>query len=171
MRKARVPAVVLCVLSIALAACSSSGKAATPTIPTNPNVGVAINSQGKKGQISAYIVAVNPTAHTITIDPMEFLTGAAAALEYQKINPSGGAGPTNDIAIVNAKIEHDAYTLAPDAVVRIVHTGNTNHSTPVQVSQSSLIGYSQLTSRPFWVTITGKTVTEIDEQFVGGAAG
>jgi hypothetical protein len=168
-RRARV--LMVFALCGALAACTSSAESGTTTSsPTPTTTGTATATTfgvGKPGQISAYILSVDLSQHTITIDPMQFLTGAAATAAFEKLNPGTTGGPPNDYAIVNAKVDPVTYALAPDVVVRLVHVGGKDHTQPVLVQPSKFIGYPALDSRPFWITIENQAiVTEIDEQFV-----
>jgi hypothetical protein len=114
---------------------------------------------------SAYILSVDLKAHTITINPMQFLTGAAALKAYRRDNP-GAASVPNDHYTVNTKKDRVVLPLAKDAVVKLVSVGGTDHTSPVAVGQKRLVGYQSLTTRPFWITIRHGTVIDVEEQFV-----
>jgi hypothetical protein len=158
---------LLCAVAVAVAACSSSGKpASTPstTPATRPNaVDIAT---GKPGQKSVFVIAADLGRRTITVDPIEFLSGEAAVAEYHKLNPGSAGGVLNDYAIVNSKIDNNVLPLAPNAVLRLVHVRGKDHTKPVKVPLTALVGYKSLSIRPFWITVTNGTVTEVDEQFV-----
>ena len=69
---------------------------------------------------TAFIDSVDLHAHTITIDPMSFLTGAAAKTAFKHDHPTAKEGPPNDYYIVNPTREYLRFPLSPAAVVRLV---------------------------------------------------
>jgi guanyl-specific ribonuclease Sa len=158
-------------LCVVLAACSSSSKSSsstttispTPTTSIKPSPSTTIATTRKE---SVFVLAVDPTAHTIHVDPMEFLTGSAAAAAFHKANPNATGGPDNDYYIVNTTKDDVEMPLEADAVVKVVQAGGTVHTDPVAVPQSKLASYPALPNHPFWITIQRGVVTEVDEQFV-----
>jgi hypothetical protein len=179
---------LLAIVSVSLAACGSSSKSATPATTTTtasiPSTTAAIPSSttapapnttvppATSSSIptvvkeSAYVDSVNLAAHTITIDPMEFLTGQAATTEYHKANPNTTGGPDNDYYIVNPTKDHVVLPLEPTAVVRLVQVNGVPHTDPLPQTQAQFANYSALTRAPFWITIERGNVTEVIEQFV-----
>jgi hypothetical protein len=157
-------------LCVVLAACSSSSKGSTsstssaPALPTStPSASTTIATTRKE---SVFVLAVDPTAHTIHVDPMEFLTGKAATAAFRKTNPNATGGPDNDYYIENPTKNDIEMPLEADAVVKVVQAGGTVHTDPVAVPQSALASYPALALHPFWITIQRGVVTEVDEQFV-----
>jgi len=117
--------------------------------------------------MSAFVLAVDAEHHTITIDPMDFLTGPKATAAYHKANPKAPpGGPDNDYYIVNPRKDAIVTSLSPDAGARVVQAGGKVHTTPVAVPIASLSSYPNLSQHPFWLTLTRGTVSEVDEQFV-----
>jgi len=160
-------------LSCLLAACSSSAKpasapsttAATTSTTTAPNSTTTTIATTTKQ--SVFVLSVDPTAHTITVDPMEFLTGAAATSAYHAANPKAPpGGPDNDYFIVNKTKDHVVMPLDADVNVRVVQAGGSVHNPPVSVPLTTLVTYPALAQHPFWITTERGTVTKIDEQFV-----
>jgi hypothetical protein len=140
-------------MCLSLVACStSSSKASINTLatvappPTSNNVAIANAPTTGPGTVttfeySAFIDSVDLAAHTITIDPMSFLTGAAAISAFKQANPSAKEGPPNDYYIVNPTKDHDVLPLSPTAVVRLVDVDGGPHTNPVKVAQTKLVGY------------------------------
>lgn len=176
------------IVSVSLAACSSSSKPATPATTTTtasissttapvassttapaPNTTIPPATTTSIPTVlkeSAYIDSVDLTAHTITIDPMEFLTGQAATTEFHKANPNATGGPDNDYYIVNPTKDHVVLPLEATALVRLVQVNGVPHTDPLPQTQAQLASYSALTHAPFWITIERGSVTEVIEQFV-----
>jgi hypothetical protein len=172
MRRRLVLATVICCLSTAACGSSASkGAEQTPLItvaspPTSP--GVRLNPSILPGQfhLSVFVVSVDLSAHKITVDPMAFLTGQAAKDAYKADHPGAKEGPPNDYYIKNTTKDHLTLPLAAKAVVKLVDVGGTNHTSPVKVPQSKLVGYPSLTIRPFVVTGLNGTITGVTETFV-----
>jgi hypothetical protein len=150
-------------MGLSLVGCSSSSKTSTPTSSTPRTL---ITRPAAPVTFSAYIDSVNLPAHTITVDPISFLTGAQAKAAFKHDHPTAQEGPTNDYYIQNPTKDHDALTLAPDAVVRVVTVNGVPHTKPVVVPQSTLVGYQGLAIRPFVITSTNGTVSSVTERFV-----
>src|SRR5262249_52007858 len=100
--------ILLAFLPVLAVACSSSSKPAasspTTTAPTTtaPATTTPVTQSPGPARLSAFVLSVDPTHHTITIDPMQFLTGPAATAAYHKANPHAPpGGPDNDYYIVN----------------------------------------------------------------------
>ena len=156
-----------------MVACSSSSKSSDQkplaTVASPPSgVAQGIHPSDLPGSfhLTVYIVSVDLTKHTITVDPMAFLTGQAAVDAFRADNPSAQEGPPNDYYIKNTTKDHDVLPLSPKAVVKLVHVGGTDHTTPVKVPQSSLVGYQSLSLRPFQVNGVDGTITGVTEIFV-----
>src|SRR5271154_4212028 len=114
MRRAPLVVTLLC---LALAACTTSSKSSTNTFttvaspPTNALLGQAPPaSAGTDTTLkeSVYIDSVDLNAHTITVDPMSFLTGTAAVNAFKVDHPDAEEGPPNDYYIVNVTKDHDS---------------------------------------------------------------
>src|SRR4051794_35872885 len=106
----RCNSVVAGLFLVFLAACSSSGKtdqgAARTTSPATAKLthpATPPTSPAPPITISAFIVAVNLPGHTITVDPMAFLTGTAAKTAFQHDHPDAREGPPNDYYISDPK--------------------------------------------------------------------
>jgi len=174
----------MCVLG---AACGSSSKPASPTTTTTPSSTTVVTTIPQTTvpgtgvttplttpttiattiKESAYVVSVDPTARTITIDPMEFLVGAAATTEYHKENPQAPpGGPPDDYLIVNPTKDKVVLPLDPSFDVELVHIGDTLHNPPVSASLTQLSHESNLQYRPFWVTVERGVATRAEEQFI-----
>ena len=104
--------------------------------------------------------------HTITVDPMAFLTGAAAKTAFRHDHPDAQEGPPNDYYISDPQKDRVELKLPAAATVRLVHVGGTDHTQPVAVPQSQLVGYPSLSLRPFEITARAGTVETIVETFV-----
>jgi hypothetical protein len=113
---------------------------------------------------SAHILSVDLKARRITLNPMQFLTGAAALKALQRDHP-GATEVMDDHYTVESK-ERVVLPLAKDVVVKLVFVGGTAHTPPVAVDPTKLAGYPSLSDRPFWIAIRGGTVIAIEEQFV-----
>jgi len=160
-------------MCLALVACGSSAAktegsntlATVASPPTNP----VLNPSQLPGtfHLSVFIDSVDLTAHTITVDPMAFLTGQAAKDAYKADHPGAKEdAPPNDYYIKNTTKDHNVLPLAANAVVKLVHVGGTDHTSPVKVPQSSLVGYQSLSNRPFQISGLDGKVTAVTETFV-----
>ena len=96
---------------------------------------------------------------------MEYLTGQAAVTAFKHDHPTATEGPLDDHYIVNPTKDHVVLTLAPNAIVKLLHVNGTDHTIPIAVPQSTLSTYPAIGVRVFWITVSGTTVIEIDEQF------
>ena len=159
---------LLAFLPVLAVACGSSSKPAassstSTTVASKPTV---TQSPGP-ARLSAFVLAVDAAHHTITIDPMQFLTGPAATAAYHKANPKAPpGGPDNDYFIVNPKKDAIITTLSPNAGARVVQANGTVNNPPVAVPIASLSSYPDLSQHPFWVTLKNGVVSEVEEQFV-----
>ena len=120
---------------------------------------------------SVYVLAVDLKAHTITVQPVKFLTGAAAVKAYRADHPGSKEGPPNDHYTVVLKKDRAELPLAKKAIVKLVTVNGTAHTEPVAVAQSKLMGYRGITKNldaaaPFWITSDGGVVVLVEEQFV-----
>jgi len=171
--------VLLPLLCLTLAACSSSAKSTTSSTtipPTTAAASTMSTSSGAKGpsttiattiKESAYVVAVDPAAHTVTLDPMEFLTGSPANAAYHHDNPSAGIDtPPNDYYIVNPTKDRVVMPLTPDAVVLLHRTDTGVLPDGKQITPAALGRLADLKFRPFWITIERGQVSEAEEQYV-----
>jgi hypothetical protein len=156
---------------VVFAACSSSSKSSTGTTSaappgtasTGPSPSTTIATTRKE---SVFVLAVDPTAHAIHVDPTGFLTGNAAAAAFRKTNPNATGGPDNDYYIENPTKDDVEMPLEADAVVKVVQAGATVHRDPVDVPERRLASYPALPEHQFWITVQRGVVTEVDEQFV-----
>ena len=154
-------------LPVLAVACGSSSKpAASSATTTTASKPKPTRSPGP-ARMAAFVRSVDPAHHTITIDPIQFLTGPAATAAYHKANPKAPpGGPDNDYYIVNAHKDAVITALSPDAGARVVQANGTVNNPPVAVPIASLSSYPSLSQHPFWVTLTNGAVSEVDEQFV-----
>jgi hypothetical protein len=168
--------VLVTLLCLSLVACSSSSsKGSINNLPTvaPPPTNVAIANAPTTGpgtettfEYTAFIDSVDLKAHTITIDPMAFLTGAAAKAAFKQAHPTAQEGPPNDYYIENPIKDYDQLPLSAAATVRLVQVHGVPHTKPVKVAQTSLVGYPSLTTRPFRISGLNGTVTSVVEIFV-----
>jgi len=165
-----------------MAACSSSGKTAqsattsapastlASSVPTAPATGaptVPPTAAATPLTISAHVLAVDLKAHTITVDPIAFLTGPAAVAAFKHDNPGAVEGPPNDYYIQNPTKDRVELKFPPDAVVQLVHVKESSDQThAATVPQSRLVGYHGLTLAPFKITSAAGTVLKVVEVFV-----
>jgi len=164
-------------MCVSVVACSStsSGKGSTGMLstvappPTNAaiaNAPTTVPGTVTTFEYTAFIDVVDLNAHTITIDPMSFLTGAAAKVAFKRDHPTAQEGPPNDYYIVNPTKEYLALPFSPAAVVRLVSVRGVPHTNPVKVGEATLVGYRSLTTRPFRISGVNGTVTSVVEIFV-----
>ena len=169
----------LCVLT---AACSSSGKSAgttttttgssrsttsTSATATTTTLSTPATTPAATSKESVYVVAVDPAAHTITVDPMEFLTGSPANAAYRHDNPGAAMDtPPNDYYIVNPTKDRVVLPLAPDVLIRILRTATTVLTNPASISPTALAHQPELKFRPFWITIERGSVSDVEEQYI-----
>ncbi len=175
MRRPVVLPCTLCVL-LATAGCSSSSKSGSPatrtsasTTSSGPPTSVVVPGTTAIATTVTqfvYVLSVDLGAHTITVDPIQFLTGPAAVTAFRHANPGAKEGPPNDYFIVNAKRDRLVMPLESNATVRVVEVGGQAHTQPVQVPQSALVHYSGLGSRPFLITSRRGRVIAVTERFV-----
>jgi len=165
------------VMSLSVVACSStsSGKgslstlstvAAPPTTAAIANEPTTIPGTQTVFTYTAFIDSVDLAAHTITIDPMAFLTGAAATTAFKHDHPTAKEGPPNDYYILNPTKEYLKFPFSATAVVRLVSVAGVPHTNPVKVPETSLVGYGSLTTRPFRISGVNGSVTSVVEIFV-----
>jgi hypothetical protein len=168
---------VVAVMSLSVAACSSTSSgngslsplstvAPPPTNAPIANAPTTVPGTVTAFEYTAFIDSVDLSAHTITIDPMSFFTGAAAKTAFKHDHPTAKEGPPNDYYIVNPTKEYLRLPLSPAAVVRLVSVRGVPYTNPVKVAQSSLVGYGGLTTRPFRISGVDGTVTSVVEIFV-----
>lgn len=172
--------VLIAVLTVSLAACSSSSKSGDATTTSRPTAAAtttttapALSTTSAPSTTiptvvteSAFVDSVDGRAHTITIDPMEFLTGPAATAAFHQANPGAAEGPPNDYFIVNPNKDHVVMPLASTTRVQLVLVNGTPENPPVDSTLAALSTYSGLGHSPFWITIDHGQVTEVMEQFV-----
>jgi hypothetical protein len=172
--------VLIPLLCIAAGACGSSAKSAIPTtttasIPTtttSPPTTTGGETPGPSTTIattikeSAYIVSVDTTAHTLTVDPMEFLTGSPANAAYRHDYPGTLDTPPNDYYIVNPTKDRVVLPLTPDVVILLYRTATALLTDPKRITPTELAHLGELNMRPFWITIERGEVSEIEEQYV-----
>jgi hypothetical protein len=149
-----------CILLVACSSGSSGGSGNGPAVIPTPSTVPSTGTQ------AVYVLSVDPKAHKITVDPIEYLTGEAATKEFKKMYPAASRGPANDYVIVNLTQDHIVLPLAASAPVRVVQAGGVDHNDPVPTTQSAFAHYSGLRSRPFWITTSRGTVTDVKEQFI-----
>lgn len=175
MRAAAVLAVVSCLLGAACSSSAKSGSSTTTVATTAPSSTAAPSATSAPTSTtiatttkqSVFVLAVDPAKKTVTVDPMEFLTGSAATAAYHKANPKApSGGPDNDYYIVNPTKDHVVMTLDPTVTVRVVQANGTTNNPPVAVPLTTLVSYPSLSLHPFWITVERGKVTAIDEQFV-----
>ena len=153
-------------LPVLAVACSSSSKPAASS--TNTTIAAPPGSTFvTTSKQSVFVLSVDAGRHTVTVDPMEFLTGSAATAAYHNANPQAPpGGPDNDYYIVNPTKDRVVMTLDPAVTVRVVQANGTTNNPPVAVPLARLASYPSLSQHPFWLTFERGQVTAIDEQFV-----
>jgi hypothetical protein len=118
-------------------------------------------------QESAYIVALDPAAKTITIDPMEYLVGVPASAAFHKANPTATlSGVPDDYFIVNPTKDRVVLALDPIFDAELVNAGGKMHNPPVSVPLAELASQQHLDARPFWITVERGVATRAVEQFI-----
>lgn len=156
-------------------ACSSSAKTdqAAPTTTSTPATAQSTlatapaTSPASPVTISAFVRAVDLKKHTITVDPMAFLTGEAAVTAFQHANPGETEGPPNDYYIQNPQKDRVELKFPPQAIVQLVHVPESSGKThPVPVPQARLVGYEPLSFAPFVITARAGTVQSVVETYV-----
>ena len=168
---------VVTVMCLSVVACGSSSKAngtlstlstvaPPPSTSTIANEATTVPGTLTTFFYTAFIDSVDLHAHTITIDPMAFLTGAAAKTAFKHDHPTAKEGPPNDYYIVNPTRQYLRFPFSPTAVVRLVSVNGVPHTNPVKVAETSLAGYGSLKSRPFRITGENGAVTSVVEIFV-----
>jgi hypothetical protein len=155
--------VLLVVSACLVAACGGDDDddATSTTTETTTESTVANASETRQ---AALISAVDLDERTLTYDEIEFLTGDEAIERYRADNPDDPAGvPENDYLIVNDDTALLTAPIAEDVTVGLTHhLGVDLHPSSVD----ELPSYESLTELPFWLTINGGEITEIEEQYI-----
>ena len=114
---------------------------------------------------SAFILSVDTNADTITVDPMQFLTGTAAVTAFKQAHPNA-SGPDNDYYIVNPTKDHAVLNLDPGAEVRLVQVEGRRTTRPYSRRCRRLRATRHSPTIRSGSTIQRGVVTAVDEQFV-----
>lgn len=117
------------------------------------------------GRWPGYISAVG--ADTVSMDLVEFLTGAAAAKAWQKKNPTSEQDePDNGYFIVNDNKKLRELPLSP--AVEVVVLAEPNPGTEKTIALSGLEKHlgDLLPDTLFWFTVRQGSVTRIQQQFL-----
>jgi hypothetical protein len=167
--------VVACLAAIGLTACSSQGsnKAATPTTATT-STAVASSTTATSvanGRVPAYLKTLDLNQRQLTYDQIQFLTGTEAKKAWVKDHPDQPDGPDNDYYILNVNPKLYTVSIAANATVTLA---NLAKNPSVEGSPASLEDLAAgLKKRPtgfdgppFWLTISGGSITKIEEQYV-----
>ena len=129
--------------------------------PPSPTASEATTQVLPDGRSPVFITSIDATHRKLTFDLIIFLTGQAAKDEWKKEGNTGD-GPPNDYLIVNNNPK--LRTLPVSSSASITYNDPNNSFAPTSVSLAGLKGPFKY--RPFWITVTGGTITKIEEQFV-----
>ena len=121
----------------------------------------------KDGRYPTYILKVRPGTRTVTLDLVQFFTGAAAS-KAAKEDHAAEVPPPNDYWIRNVNMLLRTLPVGSSARVTVNNlaaeeTGSADKD--VKVTLTKLASYD-LSNHLFWVTVRGDKVTLLTEQFL-----
>ena len=115
-------------------------------------------------EVSAEVIAIDVAARTITVDHIEFLSGAEAQAEWEAQGGDPAEGPPNDYVIRDEEDVEVTYDIAEDATFTIVDMSGAV-TEGVEATLEELLAAHE--STPFTVRLVrdGETVTEIHQRY------
>lgn len=159
--------------TVEAATSTSAGDTSTtaPAATTSPGSDLDLDD----GKHPVYITAIDVGAHTMTFDVIQFLTGQDAVDAYQAANPGDPEGPPNDYFILNENPKLRTAPVAATPTVMLVRLSEdsdadldpgTFEELPAYLAASPPGDGGALSAFPYWLTVTGGTVTAIEEQYL-----
>ena len=124
--------------------------------------------------LAGYVTAVDIAGRTVTVDVIQFLTGADAVAAHAEDHPDDPGGPPNDYYIRNVNPQLRTLPVATEVVVSVIWLGSGGTDTE-SITFEELPGYFAGKPEPagpyewwapFWLTVRGGQVTGIDEQYI-----
>jgi hypothetical protein len=136
------------------------GGAGTPTTGASPEPSAVILPDGRSPVL---LTTIDVAGRTITFDLIELYLGTAAAVEWKKDHPGvTELPPLNGHYMRNNNPKLRTLPVAPDVVVKVIEGGDPVH--PATMAFSDLPAYAAV-HKTFWITVSGATVTLMEEQF------
>jgi hypothetical protein len=116
------------------------------------------------GRSPVLLTTIDVAGHTITFDLIELYLGTAAAVEWKKDHPGATeVPPLNGHYMRNNNPKLRTLPVAADVVVKTVEGGDPSH--PATLAFADLPAYVASHGRTYWITVSGGTVTLMEEQF------
>jgi hypothetical protein len=145
----------------------SSSASASPSAALSTTASATSKVILKDGRYPTYILKVRPGTRQVTLDLVQFFTGAAAS-KAAKQDHAAEVPPPNDYWIRNANMLLRTLPVRSGARVTVNtlaadETGSA--SKDLAVTLTKLASYD-LSNHLFWVTVRGDTVTVLTEQFL-----
>ena len=120
------------------------------------------------GRHPVHIASVDAAHRQITVDVVQFFTGAAASSAARQ-DGSPEVPPPNDVWIRNTNPKLRTLSVAGGAPITVntlaaLESGSATKDVPKTLAE--LARYDTMSSAIFWVTLTNGQVTKIAEQFL-----
>jgi hypothetical protein len=127
------------------------------------------------GRHPAYLVALDVSGRTVTVDVIQFLTGDEAIAAYREDTSEDPEGdPPNDYFIRNENPLLRTLPVAAEVAVTVVRLGEPSGAGSVPSTFEDLPAHldeqppaeGRLAWNPYWLTVEGGEVVAIDEQYL-----
>lgn len=115
-------------------------------------------------EVSAEVIAIDAAARTITVDHIDFLTGADAQAEWEAQGGDPADGPPNDYVIRDDEDVEVTYDIAEDATFTIVDMSSAV-TEGVEATLDELVAAHEATPFTVRLVLDGETVTEIHQRY------
>lgn len=136
-------------------------------MPTEP-------AELEDGRHPGYIASIDVEGRSVTVDVIQFLTGADAVAAYAEDHPDDPDGPPNDYYIRNVNPRLRTIPVATDVAVSVIWLESGGADTE-NITFDELPSYFATNPdpdspyewwAPFWLTVRDGQVTVMEEQFI-----
>jgi hypothetical protein len=174
MRPSRTLATVLLLASIAIAGCSGgnsdqnatshSGQPAATTPPATTVGGTTYSEPVvlADGRHPVYLKRVDPAAHRVTFDLIQFYQDNQAAIEAAKDHQE--SPPPNDYYIRNVNPRLRTLPVLADATITANQLAGGNQDVPVTLAKLATLTHEH--SPVFWITVRHDQIVKLSEQWL-----
>ena len=115
-------------------------------------------------EVSAEVIGIDAAARTITVDLIDFLSGAEAQAEWEAQGGDPAEGPPNDYMIRDDEDVEVTYDIAEDATFTIVDMSSAV-TEGVEATLEELVAAHEETPFTVRLALDGETVTEIHQRY------
>lgn len=124
------------------------------------------------GRYPAYLTGIDTSAHTLTFDVIQYLTGDEATKAFQRDNPGVEGGPPDGFYILNVNPRLRTLPVRQDVPVEVLWLGDNPGVETITFEQlpgyfaKDLIKDKYLWYDPFWLTVRAGHIDAISEQYL-----